>query len=268
MSDNKIEKKRIDVLLVEKQLAKSREEAKKMVMAGCVYLNNQKVDKPSAFGKENDAIAVKNFQKEFVSRGGFKLKKAIVDFEIDLKDKIAADIGASTGGFTDCMLQNGAKKVYAVDSGYGQLDWKMRSDARVVSLERCNARFLEAETFGESVDFVSIDVSFISVKLIFPALLNVMTKRAEIVCLIKPQFEAGREKVGKKGVVRDKNVHKEVISSVIGYATDNAFNVLGLSYSPIKGPNGNIEYLLYLSNDQDAKLYDIDVVVSNAWSDL
>jgi len=268
MPVNKRDKKRIDVLLVEKKIAKSREDAKKMVMAGCVYLNNQKVDKASTVGNIDDAIEVKNFEKEFVSRGGYKLKKAIKDFEIDLKDKTAADIGASTGGFTDCMLQNGAKKVYAVDSGYNQLDWKMRTDARVVSLERCNARFLKFETFGETVDFVSIDVSFISVKLIFPALLNVMKKPAEIVCLIKPQFEAGRDKVGKKGVVRDKKVHMDVVEAVIGYASQSALNVLGISYSPIKGPNGNIEYLLYLSNEKDEKPYDINTIVSDAWSNL
>ncbi len=266
---NKSEKKRIDILLVEKKLSASREEAKKMVMAGCVYLNNQKVSKPSAIGYESDSLEVKNFQKEFVSRGGYKLKKAILDFNIDLSGKTAADIGASTGGFTDCMLQNGATKVFAVDSGYGQLDWKMRSDDRVVSLERCNARFLEAETFNnELVDFVSIDVSFISVKLIFPALLNVIKDNAKVVCLIKPQFEAGRDKVGKKGVVRDKSVHIEVINNVISYAIDNMFNILGLSYSPIKGPNGNIEYLLYMSKNENGVSMDVEKVVNLAWCKL
>jgi 23S rRNA (cytidine1920-2'-O)/16S rRNA (cytidine1409-2'-O)-methyltransferase len=262
------EKKRIDVLLVEKKLASSREQAKKMVMAGCVYMNNQKVSKPSQIALISDAFEVKNFKKEFVSRGGYKLKKAIETFNIILQDKIAADIGASTGGFTDCMLQNGVKKVFAVDSGYGQLDWKLRSDDRVVSLERCNARLLEKETFGQRVDFVSIDVSFISVRLIFPALINILKENADIVCLIKPQFEAGREKVGKKGVVREKSTHIDVIMNVISYAKDHSFSVLGLSYSPIKGPNGNIEYLIYLSNYQQEKLYNIDDVVNTAWTCL
>jgi len=259
---------RIDVLLVEKGLAESREQAKKMVMAGCVYADNIKVEKPSSvFGLEAE-IEVKNFEKEFVSRGGYKLKKALIEFGISLKAKVAADIGASTGGFSDCMLQKGAKRVFAVDTGYGQLDWKIRSDERVKVFERFNARFLEADTFDMKVDFIAVDVSFISLKLIFPAIVKTMKKKATAVCLIKPQFEAGREKVGKKGVVREKSTHAEVIQNVIGYALDNGLSSSGLSYSPIKGPNGNIEYLLYLIYGGEKKKLDVESCVEAAWNDL
>ena len=264
----KEDKARIDILLTEKGMAQSREEAKRMVMAGCVFADGERIDKPSQSCSENCQIEVKGFDKEFVSRGGYKLKKAIEVFSIRLDGLVCADIGASTGGFTDCMLQNGAKRVFAVDTGYGQLDWKIRSDERVTPLERFNARFLEADSLDVPVGFAGIDVSFISLKLILPAVKKVLKEKGHVVCLIKPQFEAGREKVGKKGVVRDKAVHIEVIEHVIDYAKENGFCIFGLDFSPIKGPNGNIEYLLYIGLSGESVNVAIENVVNMAWTHL
>ena len=241
-------KDRIDRRLVALSLAESREQAKRMVMAGCVFADEQKVLKPSDMVLFEQAIEVRGYQKEFVSRGGYKLKKAIEIFKIDINEAVCADIGASTGGFTDCMLQNGAAHVYAVDTGYGQLSVSLRDDPRVAVIERFNARYLKEDTLGETVDFIGIDVSFISLKWILPAVKLVLKTEGRVVCLIKPQFEAGREKVGKHGVVRDADTHIEVINNVFGYAKQEGFSLEGLSFSPVKGPEGNIEYLLYLKN--------------------
>ena len=239
-------KERIDCALVSRGLADSREKAKAIIMSGIVYVNNQKCDKAGDTVKPEDTIEVRGEKLKYVSRGGLKLEKAINAFSIDLNGLICADIGASTGGFTDCMLINGAKKVYAVDVGYGQLAWKLRTDSRVVNLERTNFRYVTHEQIPDLIDFASVDVSFISLTLILPVLRNLMKDDAFAVCLIKPQFEAGRENVGKKGVVRDKNVHISVIDKIVNFASQNGFSVLDLDYSPIKGPEGNIEYLCYL----------------------
>ena len=244
-------KKRLDVLLVEKGFFESREKAKAVIMSGCVYVNNQKADKAGAGFDENAAVEVRDNRMRYVSRGGYKLEKAMRVFPISLDDKVAMDIGASTGGFTDCMLQNGAKKVYAVDVGYGQLAWKLRNDDRVVNLERTNMRYVTREEVPEPVGFFSADVAFISLKLILPAARGVCAEDAEAVCLIKPQFEAGRENVGKNGVVRDKKVHAAVAEDIIEFCVSNGFSVLGLDYSPIKGPQGNIEYLLYIKRSDE-----------------
>ncbi|MBQ7688833.1 MAG: TlyA family RNA methyltransferase [Clostridia bacterium] len=240
------EKKRLDQYLFDEGLCESREKAKAAVMAGTVYVNGQKAIKPGVTLKQTDTVQVRGGM-EFVSRGGYKLKKAMQAFSLDLQGKICMDVGASTGGFTDCMLQNGAKKVYAVDVGYGQLAWKLRSDVRVVNLERTNIRYLTAEDLADLPDFVSVDVSFISLKLVLPVVYGVLSSAGECVCLIKPQFEAGREKVGKKGVVREEQTHIEVVREILQTAQDVGFFVRGLDFSPIKGPEGNIEYLLYLS---------------------
>ena len=239
-------KKRLDVLLVEKGFFESREKAKAVIMSGCVYVNNQKADKAGASFDENAAVEVRDNRMRYVSRGGYKLEKAMQVFPITLDGKITMDIGASTGGFTDCMLQNGAQKVYAVDVGYGQLAWKLRNDARVVNLERTNMRYVTHEQAPEEIDFFSVDVAFISLKLILPAACGVCAADAQGVCLIKPQFEAGRGNVGKNGVVRDKKVHQAVVEEIIDFCLQNGFSVLGLDYSPIKGPQGNIEYLIYI----------------------
>ena len=239
-------KKRLDVLLVEKGFFESREKAKAVIMSGCVYVNNQKADKAGTNFDENAAVEVRDNRMRYVSRGGYKLEKAMEVFPITLEGKVTMDIGASTGGFTDCMLQNGAQKVYAVDVGYGQLAWKLRSDERVVNLERTNMHYVTHEQVPEWIDFFSVDVAFISLKLILPAARGVCAENAEAVCLIKPQFEAGRENVGKNGVVRDKKVHIAVVEEIIDFCLNNGFSVLGLSFSPIKGPQGNIEYLLYI----------------------
>ena len=239
-------KKRLDVLLTERGFFESREKAKAVIMSGCVYVNNQKADKAGASFDENIAIEVRDNRMRYVSRGGYKLEKAMDVFPITLEGKITMDIGASTGGFTDCMLQNGAAKVYAVDVGYGQLAWKLRNDGRVVNLERTNMRYVTHEQVPEEIDFFSVDVAFISLKLILPAARGVCSADAEGVCLIKPQFEAGREHVGKNGVVRDKKVHISVVEEIVGSCLENGFSVLGLDYSPIKGPQGNIEYLLHI----------------------
>lgn len=239
-------KKRLDVLLVEKGFFESREKAKAVIMSGCVYVNNQKADKAGANFDENAAVEVRDKRMRYVSRGGYKLEKAMAVFPISLEGKITMDIGASTGGFTDCMLKNGADKVYAVDVGYGQLAWKLRNDERVVNLERTNMRYVTHEQVPEEIDFFSVDVAFISLKLILPAARGVCAPDAQGVCLIKPQFEAGRENVGKNGVVRDQKVHVSVVQDIIDFCMNNGFSVLGLDYSPIKGPQGNIEYLLYI----------------------
>ena len=242
------EKERIDILLVEKGLFDSREKARTSIMAGLVFVDQQRVDKSGTKVNRDSIIIVKGNAIPYVSRGGLKLEKAINTFQLDLQDKTAIDIGASTGGFTDCMLQNGAKKVYAVDVGYGQLAWKLRQDERVVSMERTNIRHVSKDAFQGDIDFASIDVSFISLKLVLPVVKELIRGAGEIICLIKPQFEAGREKVGKKGVVKDKNVHLEVIREILGFAINLGLSFKGISFSPIKGPEGNIEYLAYLLN--------------------
>ena len=256
-------KTRLDVLLVEQGLQESRQKAQATIMAGIVYVNNQKVDKPGTAVPNDAHIEVRGKTLRYVSRGGLKLEKAMQTWPIVLEGRTCADIGSSTGGFTDCMLQNGARKVYAVDVGTNQLAWKLRTDPRVVCLEKTNARTLTAQQVPEALDFASIDVSFISLKLIFPALYPLLREGGEVACLIKPQFEAGREKVGKKGVVRDSAVHLEVLEHFLEHAKENRFAVLGITYSPIRGPEGNIEYLGYLrkSDEQDATV-DLRAVVT------
>ena len=239
-------KKRLDILVTENGLAESREKAKALIMAGQVYVDNQKADKPGDTFSEDAHVEIRGKGLQYVSRGGLKLEKAMKEFGLTLTDKICMDVGASTGGFTDCMLQNGASKVYSVDVGYGQLAWSLRTDARVVNLERTNARYLTREQIPEEIDFFSVDVSFISLSLTLPAVRPLLAEHGQAVCLIKPQFEAGREKVGKKGVVRDQSVHREVIEKIRNFSLENGFSVLGLTYSPVKGPEGNIEYLIYL----------------------
>lgn len=246
----KVEKERLDVLLVQQGLATSRELAKAYIMAGNVYVDGQKEDKAGTKVAVNASLEVKGNQMKYVSRGGYKLEKAVDAFGISLDGKICLDIGASTGGFTDCMLQNGASKVYAIDVGYGQFAWKLRNDERVVCLEKTNVRYVTHEQVPDEGDFASIDVSFISLTKVLPAVLGVLGEKGQLVCLIKPQFEAGREKVGKKGVVRDINVHKEVIEMIANYVRAQNLGILGLSFSPIKGPEGNIEYLIYLDKSQ------------------
>lgn len=240
-------KTRLDVAVYEQGYAPSREKAKALIMAGIVYVNNQKVDKAGFELKEGDVLEVRGKTLQYVSRGGLKLEKAMQEFPITLESKVCMDVGASTGGFTDCMLQNGAVKVYSVDVGYGQLAWKLRTDERVVNLERTNFRYVTREQIPDEIDFASVDVSFISLKHILPNLNTLLAPDGQAVCLIKPQFEAGKEKVGKKGVVRDLNVHLEVVENVINLAVENGFSVMGLQFSPIKGPEGNIEYLIYLN---------------------
>lgn len=239
-------KKRIDVLLVDMGFFPSREQARRTIMTGNVFVDNQRVDKPGTMVKDDVDILVKGKPLAYVSRGGLKLEKAMKNFDLSLEGKVCMDIGASTGGFTDCMLQNGATKVYSVDVGYGQLAWKLRQDERVVCMERQNIRFLETDALDERPDFASIDVSFISLKLVLPKAWELLNDGGRVVALIKPQFEAGREKVGKKGVVREKSTHIEVIEMVSRLAIMEGFKILDLDFSPIKGPEGNIEYLIYL----------------------
>lgn len=237
-------KKRLDAAVFEQGFCDSREKAKTLIMAGVVYVNNQKADKPGMQIKDDDSIEVRSNPLKYVSRGGLKLEKAMSSFDIKLDGLVCADIGASTGGFTDCMLQNGAKKVYSIDVGYGQLAWKLRTDPRVVNMERTNFRYVTKEQLPDELSFASVDVSFISLSLIVPVMRTLMRNDAYAVCLIKPQFEAGRDKIGKKGVVRDKSVHIEVVDNIIGMMLNNGFSVSGLDYSPVKGPEGNIEYLI------------------------
>lgn len=262
-------KTRLDVLLTERGLQESRQKAQATIMAGIVFVNGQRVDKPGTQVANDAEIEVRGHVMPYVSRGGLKLEKAMKTFPLTLQDKICADIGASTGGFTDCMLQNGAKKVYAVDVGYGQLDWKLRNDERVVCLERTNARYITHEQIPDTLDFASIDVSFISLKLIFPALYELLGEHGEIACLIKPQFEAGKEKVGKKGVVRDPKVHLEVLENFLIHAKENNFTVVDITYSPIRGPEGNIEYLGYLRKNGGADgSVDLSAIVEASHADL
>ena len=243
-----MKKERLDVLMVRRNLAESREKAKALIMSGIVYVNGQKEDKAGTSFEETVQIEVRGSTLKYVSRGGLKLEKAMNRFGVELAGKVCMDVGASTGGFTDCMLQNGAVKVYAVDVGHGQLAWKLRNDDRVICMEKTNIRYVTPEDIGERIEFASIDVSFISLTKVLGPVKQLLTDDGQVVCLIKPQFEAGREKVGKKGVVREKSVHLEVIEMVSDYARSIGFGILGLEFSPIKGPEGNIEYLLYLQN--------------------
>lgn len=264
-------KERLDVLLVQKGLAPSREKAKAMIMEGNVFINNNREDKAGTMFDETVEIEIKGNTLKYVSRGGLKLEKAMTHFGITLDDKVCMDIGASTGGFTDCMLQNGAKKVYAVDVGYGQFAWKLRQDERVVCMEKTNIRYVTPEHIAEPLDFASVDVSFISLTKVLEPARALLNQDGEMVCLIKPQFEAGRDKVGKKGVVRDKAVHEEVIVKVIDFAKEIGFEILNLEYSPIKGPEGNIEYLVYIRKCEagmSEETVDIHAVVEAAHGEL
>ena len=250
-------KERLDVLLVKRNLAESREKAKAIIMSGNVFVNGNREDKAgTTFDEEKAQIEIKGHTLPYVSRGGLKLEKAIEVFGVDVKGKVCMDIGASTGGFTDCMLQNGAKKVYSVDVGHGQLAWKLRQDERVVCMEKTNFRYLTRDQIADDLDFASVDVSFISLtKILLPAW-RLLKCGGQMVCLIKPQFEAGREKVGKKGVVRDPAVHREVIAKVMDFAALLHFSVLGLTWSPIKGPEGNIEYLIFIQKEEQPEAYE------------
>lgn len=248
------EKIRLDVALYERGFAESREKAKALIMAGIVYVNNQKSDKAGNTVKSEDVIEVRGETLKYVSRGGLKLEKAMSAFSLSLDGFLCADIGASTGGFTDCMLQNGAKRVYAIDVGYGQLAWKLRTDERVVNLERTNFRYVTEEQIPEKLDFCSVDVSFISLSLILPVMRNILRENGKAVCLIKPQFEAGKENVGKKGVVREKSVHIAVIDKIKNIINENKFSLLGLDFSPVKGPEGNIEYLCYIEKSENPEI--------------
>ena len=265
-------KERLDVLLTKRNLAASREKAKALIMAGVVYVNGQKEDKAGTTFEDTAAIEVRGNTLPYVSRGGLKLEKAVSHFDLDLKGRICMDVGASTGGFTDCMLQNGAKKVFAIDVGRGQLDWKLRNDPRVVCMEKTNIRYVTPEDIGEPVDFSSIDVSFISLTKVLTPIRDYLKADGEIVALIKPQFEAGREKVGKKGVVREKSTHREVIRKVMDHAQSIGFDLCALDFSPIKGPEGNIEYLIHLKKSGGAegenRGIDPDAVVDRAFEEL
>lgn len=264
-------KERLDILLVKKGLAPSREKAKTMIMEGNVFVDNNREDKAGSSFDENAKIEIKGNTLKYVSRGGLKLEKAMTHFGITLDGKVCMDIGASTGGFTDCMLQNGASKVYAVDVGYGQFAWKLRQDERVVCMEKTNIRYVTPEDIADRLDFASVDVSFISLTKVLGPARALLQDDGELVCLIKPQFEAGREKVGKKGVVRDKAVHEEVIHKVIDFALETGFSILNLEYSPIKGPEGNIEYLVYIRKTEEGSMadtVDIHAVVEAAHGEL
>ena len=263
-------KTRLDVAVFEGGYAPSREKAKAIIMAGQVYVNNQKVDKAGFELKEGDKLEVRGKTLKYVSRGGLKLEKALQIFPISVKGKTVADIGASTGGFSDCALQNGAIRVYAVDVGYGQLAWKLRNDERVVNMERTNVRYLEADSLGEQVDAATIDVAFISLDKVLPAVHKLLKQAGFVIALIKPQFEAGKENVGKKGVVRDPKVHADVIKKVVAFAKAEGFGIAGLDFSPIKGPEGNIEYLLHLTLGDDDAVSEamIDELVSRSHGDL
>lgn len=266
-------KERIDIILVEKGFFDTREKAKKNIMAGLVFVDNNRVDKCGEKIKRDGVIEVKGEAIPYVSRGGLKLEKAIVEFNLNLNDKVSMDVGASTGGFTDCMLQNGAKKVFAIDVGYGQFAWKLRIDERVVCMERTNIRYVKKEDIGMEIDFSSIDVSFISLRLVLPVVKELLKENGEIIALIKPQFEAGREKVGKKGVVRDPLVHKEVITLITSFGAKIGLLLKGLTFSPIKGPEGNIEYLAYFINsiescDEDEVKELIEKVVNKSHNNL
>ena len=252
-------KERLDVLLVKRNLVQSRERAKTTIMAGLVLVDGQKIDKAGTMVKPEAEIRLLGNDLPYVSRGGLKLEKAIKEFGVSLQGKVAADIGASTGGFTDCMLQNGAIKVFAIDVGYGQLAWSLRTDERVVNMERTNVRNVTPEQLGQPVDLASIDVAFISLEKVLPAVKAMLQPAGEIVALIKPQFEAGREKVGKNGVVRDPATHREVLHNAMGYAAANGFKVCGLDFSPVKGPEGNIEYLMFVQKSEQPGVLDDSV---------
>lgn len=248
------DKMRLDVAVFERGLAETREKAKALIMAGSVYLNGQKALKGGAAAKDTDIIEVRGAVNPYVSRGGLKLHKAVQNFGLSLEGCVCMDIGASTGGFTDCMLSNGAAKVYAIDVGYGQLAWKLRCDERVVNMERTNFRYVTHEQIPEQVDFASVDVSFISLRKILPVMRELLRDGGRAVCLIKPQFEAGRENVGKKGVVRDRAVHESVVASITEFAVESGFNVCNVDFSPIKGPEGNIEYLMLVEKSDSAAM--------------
>jgi 23S rRNA (cytidine1920-2'-O)/16S rRNA (cytidine1409-2'-O)-methyltransferase len=264
-------KERLDILLVNRGLAPSREKAKAMIMEGNVFVENEREDKAGSMFDTEANIEIKGNTLKYVSRGGLKLEKAMSHFDITLENKVCMDIGASTGGFTDCMLQNGAAKVYAVDVGYGQFAWKLRQDARVVCMEKTNIRYVTQADIADRLDFASVDVSFISLTKVLEPARELLKDGGEMVCLIKPQFEAGREKVGKKGVVREKSVHEEVINKVITFAAEHGFSILHLEYSPIKGPEGNIEYLVHIRKEQESsgeEPVDVHGVVEAAHGEL
>ena len=263
-------KERLDVLLVNKGYFQSRERAKASIMAGVVFVDGQRSDKAGNMIDVDSEILVKEDPCPYVSRGGFKLEKSIREFGLDLDGKICMDIGASTGGFTDCMLQNGASKVYSIDVGYGQLDWKLRNDPRVVNIEKCNFRYIDADLIKNPIDFISIDVSFISLKLIFPVAVDFLSEKGTMVCLVKPQFEAGREQVGKNGIVKDPKIHEEVIRNSIGFAMDNGLYPYGLTFSPVKGAKGNREFLLYVGKNENLRynLSCIQTVVESSHEEL
>ncbi len=261
-------KKRLDVLTTERGLFTSREKAKAAIMAGLVSVDGQRCDKPGTPVAETAKIDVKEDFCPYVSRGGLKLEKALKTWNFDLNGAKAVDIGASTGGFTDCMLVNGADKVYCIDVGYGQLDWKLRNDPRVVNMEKCNVRYLDVDEIGRDVDFISIDVSFISLRLVFPVAGQLLDDGGCLVCLVKPQFEAGRDQVGKKGIVRDPEVHKEVIRNVISYGEENGLYAWGLTYSPVTGTKGNIEYLLFMKKQKCDNNIDVDQTVEDSHNTL
>ena len=274
--EQKIKKERLDVLVYGRGLAASREKARAAIMSGIVYVNGQKEDKPGSMFPDDEELKLEIRGKAlpFVSRGGLKLDKAVKEFGLDLSGFCCMDIGASTGGFTDCMLQCSAEKVFSVDVGYGQLDWKLRNDPRVVCMEKTNIRYIKPEDIGgEKLDFASCDVSFISLRKVLPAVKPLLSGRARMVCLIKPQFEAGREEVGKHGVVRDIRVHRSVIDGIWSFAEQEGFTVEGLSFSPIKGPEGNIEYLILLGQDSEKSISDrkeqlIDSITEAAHGEL
>lgn len=266
-------KERLDVLLVKKGLFTSREKAKTSIMAGLVYVDGQISDKAGTPVDTEAAITIKENICPYVSRGGLKLEKSIETWSLNLSDSVCMDIGASTGGFTDCMLQNGASKVYAVDVGYGQLDYKLRNDPRVINMEKCNIRHIDIENI-EPLDFISIDVSFISLKLVLPVAEKLLKREGRLVCLVKPQFEAGREQVGKKGIVRDRKVHVQVLENVIKYTVENGLNPAGITFSPVTGAKGNIEYLLFVDgkkndcSDFDSEILNIEEVVNASHEEL
>lgn len=261
-------KKRLDILTVEKGIFSSREKAKASIMAGIVSVDGAIVDKPGTTVDSTSEITLKEDLCPYVSRGGLKLEKALKTFNFDLTGAKAVDIGASTGGFTDCMMQKGATRVYCIDVGYGQLDWKLREDQRVVNMERCNVRYLEVDKVGHDIDFISIDVSFISLKLVLPVAAELLHNEGSLVCLVKPQFEAGREQVGKKGIVRDPAVHRGVINKVIGYGEDCGLYSHGLTYSPVTGTKGNIEYLLFMKKKKCDNIIDVAEVVAESHNNL
>lgn len=267
------EKQRLDILLTEKGFFDSREKARRSIMTGIIFVNNERIDKPGTKVSSDAHIEIKGSTIPYVSRGGLKLERALRDFNITLDGKTCMDIGASTGGFTDCMLKNGAVKIYSIDVGYGQLAWQLRNDNRVVVKERTNIRYVTKEDIPDNIDFASVDVSFISLTLVLPVLKNLVKHRGEIVCLIKPQFEAGKEKVGKKGVVKDKETHKEVLIKILQYSLEIGFSIYGLSFSPVKGPEGNIEYLVYLINEKSEDEFErfremIESVIADSHNEL